>query len=156
MSTLRNLATARVDPNKLKLHNYNVVANNGMKFININERHLTRNQIMKSGLLNKLNNVLNNNTHFSNPRFIRALEVFRILHNRVYINNNNAAPASYIVSQVAEPYLRYFNKHVSNIYKNELAKVKLINPRLRKSVLTKLNARIKNHRTKILQMLRNR
>lgn len=151
MLTLRELATPKVDPKKLKLKNYNVVANNGMKFININERHLTRNQIIESGLLKNIYNIVSNNTHFSNPRYIRALGVFKTLHNKVYRNNPNAAPTKHVVSLHAIPYLKYFDNHVLKIYKTELKNTK--KSKNRNALMKALRDKINSHRKRIEKMI---
>jgi len=162
MLTLIELATSKVDPKKLKLkkNNFNVVANNGMKFININERHLTRNQIIKSGVLNNLNNIVENHKHFSNPRYIRALGVFKTLHNKVYKNNHNAAPTSYVVAQHAIPYLEYFDRYASNIiYKNEKDKVNNMKKNKNRTALRKASQALRDkkesHRKRIVNMIKH-
>lgn len=146
--SLRELATRRVKPSNLFVHptNYRIIASkaNGSIFANVNEKHLTRNQIINSGILTTIRAVLKNK-NFSNPRYIHALELYEILHEKVYGNNPNAAPARLIVMQHAIPYLEYLN----NIgIRNELRKIPTGKERM------KARAAIINRHTRLRNRLR--
>ena len=108
MLSLRETAARKLKPSNLFIHpaNYSVMAIKDNKIVNVNVNHITKNQIINSGLLDSVSSFVNNK-NFSNHKYIRTLEMYGNLHHKVYRNSPNSAPTRLVVLKLAMPYLKY-------------------------------------------------